>query len=214
MIRVVLAAAAIFAAAPAPAAEITVRKVPVHDEAVVILKGKINLGDHVDFKQQTDALKGKVFLFLDSRGGEIATAIDIGNFIHMNQWTTVVTNGDVCNSACALIWFSGTQRDLGMMAQIGMHSSGTRDDPPKRNEWGNLVVTKYLAAIGVPQEIVNRFTVTDPSGMDYIGYDEARALGLLYQQPKLSTKGDRLTSPWFFMPIPSAGPTPPATKIR
>ena len=182
----------------ATAAEITVRSVPkpYANEAVVILQGQIYQGDDIEFKLRTQALRGSVFVFLDSRGGEISTAINIGSFVHMNQWTTAVTNGDVCNSACALIWFSGVHRELGSVARIGVHSAGMRDDPTKRNGYGNLVVARYLASIGIPTEIINRFAHADPCCMEYIDYEEAHSLGLLNEQPNRSKKRNYI-SPWY-----------------
>ena len=166
--------------ASASAAEISVRHVPRNHEAIVIFQGKIFLGDNVEFKERTRGLGNNVFVFLDSPGGDISAALDIGNFVHTNRWTTVVTNGDRCNSACALIWLSGVYRELGMVARIGMHSAGTsQDNPPRRNEWGNLAVTKYLQAIGIDERIVVRATAADPTSMQYIEYDEAKSLGLL-----------------------------------
>lgn len=181
-IGLLLTGALFLVATRASAAEITVRLVPPphNDEAVVILQGRILIGDEIEFRERTQKLlSSKVFLFLDSAGGELSSALNIANVVHTNQWTTVVTNGDVCNSACAVIWFSGVHRELGMMARIGVHSAGTRDDPHKRSAWGNLVVTKYLQAIGIDEALVQRVTAADPSTMEYIGYDDARSLGLL-----------------------------------
>jgi hypothetical protein len=157
----------------------------------VVLQGQIYAGDNIDFNKATQAIKGDVFLFLDSRGGEIYTAISIGNFVRMNQWTTIVVDGDMCNSACALIWFSGVHRILGSTARIGVHSAGKPDAPGERNEWGNFVVAKYLHAIGIPDNVISRWQKTDPCCIDYIDYPEARSLGLLSEYPNWIRKGNR-----------------------
>jgi hypothetical protein len=212
----------------APAAEIIVRTVPPphNDEAVVILQGRIVMGDETKFREQTEKLlSSKVFLFLDSVGGELSSALNIANFVRTNQWTTIVTNGDTCNSACSLIWFSGIHRELGMVAHIGMHSVAVGGDPSKRSAWGNLAVTKYLQAIGMDEALVQRATAADPTNMDYIEYDEAFSLGLLDTKgpslPSWSWFTKRLLSEaaphgawWAPQPIPLAGPTRPVMKIK
>ena len=212
--RIMLAAATIFAAAPAPAAEIWVAGPrTTYDVTTVYLRGTIWDLDDVTFKHLTEAIKGPVEVELESRGGSCGAAIRIGSFIHMNHWTTVVHYGEPCNSACALIWLSGVYRSLDEDARIGVHSTALSDGSGKRNEPGNVIVANYLRSISIPERIIQRWHDTEPSNIDYIYYPEMLAFGLISEPAKSNVwkKGDR-GHPMFKL-IPPAKGTPPATKI-
>ena len=205
-------AAVLLAATQSMAAEIKVSEV-LSNPHWVSLGGYIEPMDAVVFKKRTEALKGDVTVWLGSPGGAAGAAIQIGNFIHMNQWTTSVGFGSVCNSACAVIWLSGVHRRLSLDGRIGMHSVAMADDPTKRNNFGNGIVFNYLRSIGISEEIIDRFYRTEPTSMDYIDYEQALRYGLLEgttPPPSGSRKSDR----WSPQPIPPAGPTYPLTKIN
>jgi hypothetical protein len=49
---------------------------------------------------------------LNSKGGYVQAAINIGRFIRLRNYETRMHDGAVCNSACSLIWLAGTFRHL------------------------------------------------------------------------------------------------------
>ena len=205
-----VAALSVLSASAAHTAEIKVLRL-FADSTWVSVSGKIEHKDSVVFKKYTEAIKGDVVVWLSSPGGDARAAILIGSFIHMNQWTTSVGFGNRCSSACAIIWLSGVHRRLSTDARIGVHSMAMPDGSGKRNDLGNGIVFGYLRSIGVGEEIIERFYKTDPSGMDFIDYEQALHLELLSDPtPAPSKKGDQWWNP---KPIPPAGPMPVPMKI-
>jgi hypothetical protein len=105
-----VAALSVLSVSAAHAAEIKVVRL-FTTPTYVTLGGPIQATDYAEFNKLTQAIKGDVVVLLSSPGGETSAAIQIGSFIHMNQWTTSVGFGNQCNSACAVIWLSGVHRN-------------------------------------------------------------------------------------------------------
>jgi hypothetical protein len=59
---------------------------------------------------------------LDSVGGMVVEAIDIGNTIRIFKFNTFVADGAICASACGLIWLAGDRRYFGANAALGFHT--------------------------------------------------------------------------------------------
>jgi hypothetical protein len=189
-----VAALSVLSTSAAHAAEIKVVRL-FTTPTYVTLGGPIQATDYAEFNKLTQAIKGDVVVWLSSPGGDARAAIKIGNFIHMNQWTTSVGFGNQCNSACAIIWLSGVHRRLSTDARIGVHSMGMPDGSGKRNDFGNAIVFGYLRAIGVSEEIIERFYKTDPCCLDFIDYEQALRLELLSDPPAPSKKGNQWWNP-------------------
>ena len=84
---------------------------------VIHLEGRIIYHDDNQFTQllgtQTNGL-----VLLDSIGGNLDSALEIGKLIRARGFTTVA-KGD-CKSACALIWLAGVERYVGPDARVGI----------------------------------------------------------------------------------------------
>ena len=58
---------------------------------------------------------------LDTPGGSVRDALDIGDLIHERGLTTQVSAGALCASSCPLIFAAGTTRQASPQAAIGVH---------------------------------------------------------------------------------------------
>ena len=85
----------------------------------------------------------------------------------------------MCDSACTLIWLAGTFRHLDRYARLGFHSAARARSPYERQERGNAIIAAYLAAMGVPQQVIDLQPKADPCCFNYIEYAQAKDLGLL-----------------------------------
>jgi len=127
-------------------------------------------------QHETDFETESMFLTLDSTGGHVDAALQIGRLIRKNEGVINVRENYKCYSSCALIYIAGVQRsNFGM---IGLHRPYLASNPQSRRsiERETLLMLQklkdYVQEMGVTdifyQEIVN----TEPSNMKlYVGRD-------------------------------------------
>ena len=87
----------------------TFEVVEYNDETVLVMSGQNEYGDFQDFLAEADGIDSKTLYLLDSPGGLTIDAYRIGRYLHDNEWTTVITKGSECASACALLWLGGSR---------------------------------------------------------------------------------------------------------
>ena len=138
--------------------------------AVVTIHGLLNAGDDSVFLTVTSGVTRAV-VYLESRGGNTVTAINIGWNIRKRQFQTAVTDNGACSSACALIWLAGTARYLGRFSRIGFHSSGVPGEDGKgikRSEFGNIMIAHYLDYLGYSRGAIDYVTQADPKYVTWL----------------------------------------------
>jgi len=115
----VLAIVATMISCVANAANITVEQ--QNQGMSISIVGEITTGDYEKFKAMAAKLPAKSFVALDSDGGIILEALQIGEMVRAKKFRTVA--GGVCASACALIWVAGAERGAFDESHIGFHSA-------------------------------------------------------------------------------------------
>ncbi len=135
------------------------------DDANLWLEGDILIGDEDRLQEQLETHQNIINVKLESRGGDVYTAIQIGRKLRRNKINTIVT-GD-CLSACTLIFIGGFQR-LTEGGTIGFHLVQDK-------ETGKIVgledglynrVTMYAWGMGVdPIRFVQWMTFASPEGI-------------------------------------------------
>lgn len=80
--------------------------------SVISLSGPIKPQDAPNFRALFEPIKGSVRVVdLNSTGGNIAAAVDIGRLIRANHLTTEIdASRSICSSACTVLFASGTDR--------------------------------------------------------------------------------------------------------
>jgi hypothetical protein len=135
-------------------------------------------GRHHKIPRVALGLNKQVTIILDSPGGTVDDAIYIGEFVRSRNWDTLVQSNAICNSACTMIWLAGTGRSLGNRARLGFHSaSSASSGAPNRvrSERGNAKMAKFMAAMGIPQELIDFQPKADPCCINYVDYAQAQA---------------------------------------
>jgi hypothetical protein len=89
---------------------------------VLGLTGTIDAGSAQRFADEI-AARGEYVstVLLDSPGGSVNDALEIGRLILERKLVTEVRNGGLCASSCPLIFASGSERIAGEDAAIGVH---------------------------------------------------------------------------------------------
>lgn len=142
------------------------------------ITGDISRGDGTKFRAEASKYNNG-YVLLESDGGSLADAIDIGEAIHLKGWATAVLNGSSCNSACALIWLAGTPRALSKSARIGFHAAYS-DASGSVQESGvaNAMVGRYLTLLNLPEKALIFATTSPPSSLSWLTTSNFAATGI------------------------------------
>lgn len=81
------------------------------DPAFIVIDGEVKSGDDEKFRKLAAEYSDAVVL-LNSEGGMIGPAMDIGRTIKLRGYETAIYKTGSCASACALIWLAGSKRVL------------------------------------------------------------------------------------------------------
>lgn len=89
---------------------------------VLSLTGTIDPGSAARFAEEI-ASRGEYVstVLLDSPGGSVKDALEMGRLIREKSLSTEVRDGGLCASSCPLVFASGSERMAGREAAIGVH---------------------------------------------------------------------------------------------
>jgi hypothetical protein len=149
--------------------------------AIVLIKGKIDPGDEVKFRNTVMAVRSAI-VYLEGPGGVIGAAIAIGLIVRMRGFETAVADDTTCASACALIWLGGNPRRMGKDARIGFHASRSAEaTEPYNGALGNAVVGYYLNQLGLPFNAVAYVVKANPQSMTWLSAEDSAKYGIRYE---------------------------------
>jgi hypothetical protein len=101
-----------------------------------------------------DLLEKPQVVYLDSDGGDVAAAMEIGRVIRSLKWSTFVWTRKKCFSSCALIYIAGVQRQNG--GTIGLHRPYLATSLPP-----DMIEKSYPAMLKAVRDYVGEMGVTD-----------------------------------------------------
>jgi hypothetical protein len=120
---------------------------------------------------------------LDSRGGNVSAAMQIGRLIRKYEGTTRIAAGAEegkwakCHSACALIFIAGVRREIYPGAQLGLHRPHLTSIPQGRQVVEKQVplilsqLKQYVAEMGITDNFYQQMVNTEPSQLVTYGHD-------------------------------------------
>ena len=141
------------------AAEMSFARGIKDQQDIITIQGAITLGDENRFRRlalnSNDAI-----VFLDSPGGLVFPALEIGKMIRVRGFSTAVQDAK-CNSACAFIWLAGSPRVMNNAATIGFHAPYVDGKNGKKISTAvqGARIGAYLATLGFSEDVVS-FAVT------------------------------------------------------
>ncbi|MER9484100.1 hypothetical protein NKI74_33160 [Mesorhizobium sp. M0494] len=168
--------AALLWVATAGAADIELLDVPSLAVKMVSFRGEIVDGDAKKFRGVVDGLD-RVSVFLESPGGLVKEALEIGAEIRVRNFATVA--GQECFSACGLIWLSGARRYMSSTSKVGFHAA-YREENGEYKESGvaNAEIGSFLTHLGLRVEAIRFFTIAGPDQFLLLTPAKARILGI------------------------------------
>lgn len=138
----------------------------------VRMTGSIKRGDGARFRAFMDGLRARSVINcinLNSPGGDVAAAVTIAAIVHHRDMTTSIRSGDMCASACALVFFAGAPQRMGKGARLGVHRAATRNGEETQ---GTIEATAFTAEklrqyCAGPGAIV-KLLATPPGGITWL----------------------------------------------
>ena len=156
-----------------------IRYVPDNEVNVIAIEGEIVDGDYERFKAISVNSALSTLVLLSSPGGDLYEALGIGDVIHENGYTTGVSDGFKCASACGLIWLAGSKRALQGDAKVGFHAAyHLAQGVPVEGGQANAMVGAYVTRLGLPLKVVAFVTAAAPEEMRWLYPAEAMEIGL------------------------------------
>lgn len=192
------------------AADITLARGIKGEEDVITVKGEFKLGDENKFRSIALATN-KATVYLDSPGGKIHPALEIGKIIRIKGFTTAVQEA-VCASSCAMVWLAGEPRMMSNFTSIGFHTPYVIDKngKTKSDVTHGALVGSYLTSLGFSQKAVMFVVTASADEMHWLQKSTADKLGIAvtFTTPAQRRKGYEA----FLAGISAIKATPPAEE--
>lgn len=163
-------------AVPAQAAEFGISRsgqVPV-----ILVAGEFAYGDGERFRRIAANLPRAIVAF-DSAGGNLMAGLRIGETMRARGYSSLVPDGSVCASACAIAWLGGAKRYLASGGRLGFHAASGGDGVSAP---GNALVGAYMARLGLSEEAVYALTAANPDEIAWLDFADARQLGIAVER--------------------------------
>lgn len=143
------------------------------DRQILRLTGAIAPGDADRFAEALDAASPALqAVYLDSPGGYVADALEIGRLIRDRGLDTRMTASDICLSACPFVLAGGVKRQVENGAQVGVHQQyfGESTLLPAflavaDIQRGQAEVMAYLEEMGVDLRLMRPALLTPPDSI-------------------------------------------------
>lgn len=182
--RSVLVAGLVTLLTPAAAFAADIEVMPPEDDddiAIISIDGEITSGDAEVFRKVA-AQYANAAILLNSDGGMISPAMEIGRTIKLMNYSTVVSSTGSCASACALIWLAGAERMIFEGGEVGFHAAYLDTDGTKLETGvGNALVGHYLSQMGYGERTVMFATMAPPEKILWLTEDSAFASGIQFE---------------------------------
>jgi endonuclease/exonuclease/phosphatase family metal-dependent hydrolase len=145
---------------------------------IIEVNGVLLRDDGKRFEQIAAAYE-KAVVVLSGDGGSLLAGIQIGTFIRLRNWPTIVPNDAVCASSCAFAWLGGTTRYMGSSARIGFHAAYVVENG-QTSESGaaNALLGAYLNRLGLSDSAILYITSSPPQDLQWMSLADARDLGI------------------------------------
>ena len=179
-----MCAAAVIAAGVAPAPVSAAIRHSTLEGGVegIYITGAIELGDDAVFRDIAEQFPDAV-VFLESPGGTVIPALEIGLQVRKRGYRTVVVDGGTCASSCALIWLAGTPRYLASGGQVGFHASSATEEDGRLVESGlsNAFVGYYLSKLELSERAVVFTTMASPYELTWLTAENSDGAGISFE---------------------------------
>lgn len=160
---------------------------PVSGGRAALLEGTIEAGDAERIVRQLSELTpAPEQLYLNSPGGSVRDALELGRHLRREGFNTALRDGDICYSACPYLLAAGETRTVPDSASVGVHQHyfGKSTLLPafvavEDIQRGQGEVMRYLADMGIDPLVMQHALVTPPDEIYVLLPEELRRYGVI-----------------------------------
>jgi hypothetical protein len=156
--------------------------VPPIAVAAVVISGQIETGDAkkvatllADVRRNDDGHQIRRLL-IDSPGGLVGEAIEIGRLLRANEFEIYLPGRLSCISACVLILAGGTSRSI--FGKVGidyphfLRAAGPRDDVPALLAETRAAIREYFKSMGVAPSLADAMFSVPPGEVHFLSEED------------------------------------------
>ena len=175
---ILLAKLALLFCLPVKAADINLVRGAKGEEDTITIKGEFKLDDEIKFRKIALATNNATVL-LDSNGGRVQPALEIGKMIRIKGFSTAVQSAH-CSSACSMVWLAGEPRMMSNFSSIGFHSAFSygSDGKPASGALEGALYGSYLTNLGFSSRVVLFVVTAGAKDMHWLTKTEADKFGI------------------------------------
>lgn len=158
----------------------TIKLLPSRDggPTIITVAGQLTLSDGEKFAEAISEVRHAVVI-LASPGGALIAGLQIGKVIRLHHFTTFVSQGDYCASACALAWLAGEPLVMQEGSRIGFHAAYIERGGVKVGaNVGNALVGAYLSELGLSYAAIVYVESANPDDITWLTMRDAHRIGL------------------------------------
>jgi hypothetical protein len=130
----------------------------------------------------------ELYFRLNSSGGDIHAAMEIGKLLRKARATCVIPSGEKCYSACVFVLSGAVKRTV--IGEVGIHRPystyvGKRDYESTQNEYRRTetAVRTYLREMNLPEQLFEAMVRVPPEEIRVLSHKELEAFGLSGTDP-------------------------------
>lgn len=164
------------------------------DLVAVELIGEIQPSDAEALKRLIDSRISSTnkfrWIYLNSVGGDVATAMKIGRYLRALEFDTNVEESARCLSSCVFIFAAGLNKLAPSTSSIGIHrpfgvATGlrSRDEVTKQFREMTAQVYAYFDEMNIPRSLPEEMLRIPPEQMRMLTFDETQQYGLNGKYP-------------------------------
>lgn len=130
------------------------------------------------------------WVFLNSPGGDVATAMKIGRYIRRLEFDTYVNENARCLSSCVFILAAGLSKNVLGANIVGIHrpfgaavGSVSREDATRRYRELTAQIYAYFNEMNIPQSLSEEMLRIPPEDLKMLTFDQTVLFGLDGKDP-------------------------------
>lgn len=160
---------------------------PVSGGRAALMEGAIEAGDAERIvKQLSELTPTPEELYLNSPGGSVRDALELGRYLRREGFNTTLRDGGICYSACPYLLAAGETRTVPDSASVGVHQHyfGKSTLLPafvavEDIQRGQGEVMRYLDDMGIDPLVMQHALVTPPDEIYVLLPEELRRYGFI-----------------------------------
>ena len=185
---------------------------------IITMQGKIEPGDTVKLNQFLKTIPATAHIgawAMNSQGGLVNEAVQLGEIILKNGAMTVLPDNVTCASACFWLFAAGQSRMMVSTAQLGVH--GTKDERGREAPESTVDSARFAKQIGIPDSVIVAMVTTPPNEITWLSPRQLTEMGVKIVPPSEQTAMASPSSPTYtppraapptYAPAPVSPPTP------